>query len=75
MEDPNEKTKDIEYPSDSDSVSSDIEESNLILLKEELENALSEAENFKDIAKRAQADLINFKRRADDENWFCCCRC
>jgi molecular chaperone GrpE len=28
---------------------------------------LAEVENFKDIAKRAQADLINFKRRADNE--------
>ena len=67
MEDSKETPKNQECPSDSDSVSSAIEESNLILLKEELENALSEAENFKDIAKRAQADLINFKRRADDE--------
>jgi len=37
------------------------------ILEEELEKALSGIENFKDIAKRAQADLINYKRRADDE--------
>ena len=67
MEDPNEKTKDIEYPSDSDSSSNTEENPNIILLKEELEKALAEIENFKDIAKRAQSDLINFKRRADDE--------
>ena len=67
MEDPNEKTKDIEYPSDSDSSSNTEENPNMILLKEELEKALAEVENFKDIAKRAQSDLINFKRRADDE--------
>ena len=67
MEDPNEKTKDIEYPSDSDSSSNTEENPTLILLKEELEKALAEVENFKDIAKRAQSDLINFKRRADDE--------
>ena len=67
MEDPNEKTKDIEYPSDSDSSSNTEENPNMILLKEELEKALAEIENFKDIAKRAQSDLINFKRRADDE--------
>ena len=67
MEDPNEKTKDIEYPSDSDSSSNTEENSTIILLKEELEKALAEIENFKDIAKRAQSDLINFKRRADDE--------
>ena len=67
MEDPNEKTKDIEYPSDSDSSSNTEENSTIILLKEELEKALAEVENFKDIAKRAQSDLINFKRRADDE--------
>tara|TARA_Y100001960_G_scaffold160295_1_gene168537 strand:- start:1012 stop:1599 length:588 start_codon:yes stop_codon:yes gene_type:complete len=67
MEDPNEKTKDIEYPSDSDSSSNTEENPTIILLKEELEKALAEVENFKDIAKRAQSDLINFKRRADDE--------
>ena len=67
MEDPNEKTKDIEYPSDSDSSSNTEENPTMILLKEELEKALAEVENFKDIAKRAQSDLINFKRRADDE--------
>ena len=67
MEDPNEKTKDIEYPSDSDSSSNTEENPTIILLKEELEKALAEIENFKDIAKRAQSDLINFKRRADDE--------
>ena len=67
MEDPNETTKDIEYPSDSDSSSNTEENPTIILLKEELEKALAEVENFKDIAKRAQSDLINFKRRADDE--------
>ena len=67
MEDPNEKTKDIEYPSDSDSSSNTEENPTILLLKEELEKALAEVENFKDIAKRAQSDLINFKRRADDE--------
>ena len=67
MEDPNEKTKDIEYPSDSDSSSNTEENPTIILLKEELEKALAEVENFKDIAKRAQSDLINFKRRAEDE--------
>ena len=67
MEDPNEKTKDIEYPSDSDSSSNTEENPTIILLKEELEKALADVENFKDIAKRAQSDLINFKRRADDE--------
>ena len=67
MEDPNEKTKDIEYPSDSDSSSNTEENPTIILLKEELEKALAEVENFKDFAKRAQSDLINFKRRADDE--------
>ena len=67
MEDPNKETKDIEYPSDSDSSSNTEENPNMILLKEELEKALAEIENFKDIAKRAQSDLINFKRRADDE--------
>ena len=67
MEDPNEKTKDIENTYDSDSSSNTEENPNIILLKEELEKALAEIENFKDIAKRAQSDLINFKRRADDE--------
>ena len=67
MEDPNKETKDIEYPSDSDSSSNTEENPTIILLKEELEKALAEVENFKDIAKRAQSDLINFKRRADDE--------
>ena len=67
MEDPNKETKDIEYPSDSDSSSNTEENPTILLLKEELEKALAEVENFKDIAKRAQSDLINFKRRADDE--------
>ena len=67
MEDLNKEPKDIEYPSDSDSSSNTEENPNMILLKEELEKALAEIENFKDIAKRAQSDLINFKRRADDE--------
>ena len=67
MEDSKEKTKEDEHSSDSDPLPSNTEDSKLVLLEEKLEKALVEGENFKDIAKRAQADLINFKRRADDE--------
>jgi len=67
MEDSKEKTKEDEHSSDSDSSPVTTESSKLIILEEALEKALAEVENFKDIAKRAQADLINFKRRADNE--------
>mgnify|MGYP001228694351 FL=1 len=67
MEDSKEKTKEDEHSSDSDSSPVTTENSKLIILEETLEKALAEVENFKDIAKRAQADLINFKRRADNE--------
>jgi molecular chaperone GrpE len=67
MEDSKEKTKEDEHSSDSDSSPVTTENSKLIILEEALEKALAEVENFKDIAKRAQADLINFKRRADNE--------
>ena len=67
MEDSKEKTKEDEHSSDSDPLPSNTEDSKLVLLEEKLEKALVEGENFKDIAKRAQADLINFRRRADNE--------
>ena len=67
MEDSKEKTKEDEHSSDSDSSPVTTENSKLIILEEALEKTLAEVENFKDIAKRAQADLINFKRRADNE--------
>ena len=67
MEDSKEKPKEDEHSPDSDSTPDIIKESTLVLLEKELEKALTEIETFKDIAKRAQADLINFKRRADDE--------
>ncbi len=67
MEDSKEKPKDDEHSPDPDSTPDIIKESTLVLLEKELEKALTEIETFKDIAKKAQADLINFKRRADDE--------
>ena len=67
MEDSKEKPKEDEHSPDSDSTPDIIKDSTLVLLEKELEKALTEIETFKDIAKRAQADLINFKRRADDE--------
>ena len=67
MEDSKEKPKDDEHSPDSDSTPDIIKDSTIVLLEKELEKALTEIETFKDIAKRAQADLINFKRRADDE--------
>lgn len=36
-------------------------------LKAELEEAQKKAQNFEDIAKRAQADLQNFRRRSEQE--------
>ena len=36
-------------------------------LREELEEALREKDQFRSMAQRAQADLINFKRRAEEE--------
>ncbi len=35
--------------------------------REELEEALREKDQFRSMAQRAQADLINFKRRAEEE--------
>jgi molecular chaperone GrpE len=67
MEDSKEKPKEDEHAPDSDSTPDIIKDSTIVLLEKELEKALTEIETFKDIAKRAQADLINFKRRADDE--------
>jgi len=67
MEDSKEKPKEDEHSPDSDSTPDIIKDSTIVLLEKELEKALTEIETFKDIAKRAQADLINFKRRADDE--------
>ena len=67
MKDSKEKPKEDEHSPDSDSTPDIIKDSTLVLLEEELEKALTEIETFKDIAKRAQADLINFKRRANDE--------
>ncbi len=37
------------------------------ILKEELEEALREKDQFRAMAQRAQADLINYRRRADEE--------
>ena len=67
MKDSKEKPKEGEHSPDSDSTPDIIKDSTIVLLEKELEKALTEIETFKDIAKRAQADLINFKRRADDE--------
>ena len=67
MEDSKEKPKEDEHSPDSDSTPDIIKDSTIVLLEKELEKALTEIETFKDIAKRAQADLINFKRRSDDE--------
>ena len=39
----------------------------LSLTREELEEALREKEQFRTMAQRAQADLINYKRRAAEE--------
>ena len=39
----------------------------MTLVREELEEALREKDQFRTIAQRAQADLINFKRRAAQE--------
>ena len=36
-------------------------------VREQLEEALREKDQFRSIAQRAQADLVNFKRRAADE--------
>lgn len=39
----------------------------VMLLREQLEEALREKEQFRAMAQRAQADLVNYKRRAADE--------
>lgn len=39
----------------------------MTLVREELEEALREKDQFRTMAQRAQADLINFKRRASEE--------
>ncbi len=67
MEDSKDKTISEENSTHLDSTCDTNKISQDSLLKEELEKTLNEVENFKDIAKRAQADLINYKKRADDE--------
>ena len=44
-----------------------LEVDELSLTREELEEALREKEQFRTMAQRAQADLINYKRRAAEE--------
>ena len=39
----------------------------MTLVREELEEALREKDQFRKMAQRAQADLINFKKRAAQE--------
>ena len=63
MEDSKDKTISEENSTHLDSTCDTNKISQDSLLKEELEKTLSEVENFKDIAKRAQADLINYKKR------------
>mgnify|MGYP001225896022 FL=1 len=67
MEDSKEKPPADENSSDSHSTCGPTENPSALILEEELEKALTEVEDFKDIAKRAQADLIHYKRRSDDE--------
>jgi len=43
------------------------EEAETGLSKEEIEEALREKDQFRTMAQRAQADLINYKRRAEEE--------
>ena len=43
------------------------EEDEISIARQELEEALREKEQFRTMAQRAQADLINYKRRAAEE--------
>ena len=52
-------------PAEEEKAASDADERELV--REELEEALREKEQFRAMAQRAQADLINFKRRAAEE--------
>ena len=53
-------------PSDGEEVTPEPED--LTLLKEQLDEALREKDQFRAMAQRAQADLANFKRRAAEEH-------
>ena len=50
---------------DKEKAAPEVEETELV--REQMEEALREKEQFRTMAQRAQADLVNFKRRAAEE--------
>ena len=54
-------------PTEEEMPPSDFKEKEVDLVQEELNESLREKEQFRSMAQRAQADLINFKRRASEE--------
>lgn len=57
----------VDSPQDADEQEKEATEPDFGLLKEELEEALREKDQFRAMAQRAQADLINYRRRASEE--------
>lgn len=57
----------VDSPQDADEQEEEAAEPDFGLLKEELEEALREKDQFRAMAQRAQADLINYRRRASEE--------
>ena len=67
---PEDRQMDSSPPGDGEPAAQDAsatEEDKAKLVREELEEARREKDQFRAMAQRAQADLINYKRRATDE--------
>ena len=61
-------SEDAESVQDSEASNEEIEEKDeMTLIQERLEEALREKDQFRSIAQRAQADLINYRKRVADE--------
>ena len=63
--DAEELSSDVPFPKEEKTQVEPVDE--LILLREQLEEALREKDQFRGIAQRAQADLMNYKKRATEE--------
>ena len=62
---PDKAEPDESTPPDEGQSTSDADETTLA--REQMEEALREKEQFRAMAQRAQADLVNYRRRAEDE--------
>ena len=65
---PDKAEPDKSMPPDEGQSTSDADE--MTLVREQMEEALREKEQFRAMAQRAQADLVNYRRRAEDERRY-----